>query len=358
MDAVIVDTKHTATECIRYLKDQRIGTCSFLPLDNIFPKDIPDRLRGLGGRYRICADLIDAEEMYRPAVLYAVGATVVCDTLEDARELCFTRGERVKAVSLSGHVISTSGSMTGGVAGGREGKDRWEERDLDRLRKRKAELEEAVAENRRKTPTRQQAIDLETKLRTLQTRMNLCAADLKVCEEKIDQVRQQQILRDTHIGNIRKELKSTEKALEKKQRRLNELEGVVRQVESEVFQDFSARMGVVNIREFEETRLRQHKELLVRKNEIAEQRGTLQAQLEYELKRDFDGALSRHDALMDTTRKEIAALRESLESLEEEVRKKGQAREALRERRGELQAEKKAREEELLKLQVKLCWRN
>ena len=32
MDAIVVDSKAVAAECINYLKDQRVGSCLFLPL--------------------------------------------------------------------------------------------------------------------------------------------------------------------------------------------------------------------------------------------------------------------------------------------------------------------------------------
>jgi structural maintenance of chromosome 1 len=35
MDAIVVDTKDVATDCINYLRDQRVGVTSFIPLDNI-----------------------------------------------------------------------------------------------------------------------------------------------------------------------------------------------------------------------------------------------------------------------------------------------------------------------------------
>lgn len=352
MDAVVVDTKQTAAECIRYLKDQRIGTCSFLPLDNIFPKEIPDRLRNLGGHYRVCADLIDTEDQYRPAILYAVGSAVVCDSLEDARDLCFTRGERVKAVSLTGHVISKSGSMTGGVSG-RDGKDRWEEKEMEKMRRRKVELEEAIAENRRRTPGRQHSMDVETKLKTLQTRMNLCEADLKVCEEKLSQLNQQQVLRDKNASELKKELKTTEKSLDKKQARLAQLEGIIREVENEVFRAFSAKMGVENIRDFEETRLRQHKDLIARKNEVAEQRATLQAQLEYEMKRDFQGALKTHTQQMTATEQEIDAQTKVVQDLDVRVAANREKCEGLVEKRDALRKEKKKMEEQLRGMQVR-----
>ncbi len=45
-------------------------------------------------------DVVECEdESVRPAVAYALGAsTVICDTLDDARALCFRRNEKVGVV--------------------------------------------------------------------------------------------------------------------------------------------------------------------------------------------------------------------------------------------------------------------
>jgi len=75
------------------LKDQRIATCLFLPLDNLTVKPIAERLRSFGSRYRPCFDLLECDDIYKSAVSYAVGATLICDTLEDAQDLCFTKGD-------------------------------------------------------------------------------------------------------------------------------------------------------------------------------------------------------------------------------------------------------------------------
>ena len=53
-------------------------------------------LRALGGRYRLCMDLVESEDAFKPALSYALGSTLVCDTLEEAQELCFTQGEKVR----------------------------------------------------------------------------------------------------------------------------------------------------------------------------------------------------------------------------------------------------------------------
>eukprot|EP00953_Heterococcus_sp_UTEX-ZZ885_P017581 9834-Heterococcus_DN1.PRE.11 len=99
-------------DCVNYIRSQRTGVASFIPLDKIRPKPINERLRTLGNKYRLCADIVQCDEKIRPAVAFAVSNTVVADSLEDARELCFDRNERVKCVTLQGALIAKGGNMT------------------------------------------------------------------------------------------------------------------------------------------------------------------------------------------------------------------------------------------------------
>jgi structural maintenance of chromosome 1 len=359
MDAIVVDTKQVASECIRYLKEHRIGTCSFLPLDNISPKEIPEWLRSLSSseRFRICIDLIDMDsDMFRPAVLYAVGSAVVCDSLDEAREICFTRestrGMKLKAVTLGGHVISKNGTMTGGAVA-REGSNRWEEKELEKLRKEKIELEEFLNENKRNTPSRQQLIDIETKIKTIQIRLNLCSADSQVCEEKRDQFEHQQRLRDVTLSELQIEKDSINKVIGEKRSHLEELENVIRDIESQVFGQFSNRIGVDNIREYEETRIKKHKEFIKQKNNFAEQRSTLEAQLEYELKKDFESALQNCEKQLTGTKSEIETLKKSISELTKETDKITKECDALNVIRDDLKKQKKSQDAHLRGLQMK-----
>jgi structural maintenance of chromosome 1 len=138
-------------------------------------------------------------------VSYAVGSTLVCDTLEEAQDLCFTKGERVKVVTLRGHSISKSGAMTGGSAAS-ERVDRWEEREVDTLRQRKAELESLLSQLTSQAPSRQQLLDLETRVRSLQSKVKLSETDIKVVEEKLAHLQQQKALRGENRARVRREI--------------------------------------------------------------------------------------------------------------------------------------------------------
>lgn len=45
MDAIVVDTNHTAIQCIQFLKEQRTDIETFLPLDSIKTVHLIEQLR-------------------------------------------------------------------------------------------------------------------------------------------------------------------------------------------------------------------------------------------------------------------------------------------------------------------------
>jgi len=172
LDAIVVDSRATARDCIQYLKDQRVGVATFLPLDGIV---IPSQeetadvrrmceLYNGGGnsstKYRLALDVIqilgeeqDSNHMkeIQKAVHYAVGNTVIAESLDAARALCFgnnnRESQRVKAVTVQGAVISKAGTMTGGTVqtgyhSSKKDTSKWDEQRVVELRLEKDRLEE------------------------------------------------------------------------------------------------------------------------------------------------------------------------------------------------------------------------
>ena len=61
-------------------------------------------------------DVIAAPEKFAKAIQFAIGDSVVCETLDEARQLAYhsTTAERCKAVTLDGSLISKIGLIIGG----------------------------------------------------------------------------------------------------------------------------------------------------------------------------------------------------------------------------------------------------
>lgn len=82
------------------MRNARVGTATFLPLDTIQAKPVQDRLRSLNPRARLALDLVHFDRSLEKAVHYVCGNTLVVDTVDVARDICYNQGEEVKGPSI------------------------------------------------------------------------------------------------------------------------------------------------------------------------------------------------------------------------------------------------------------------
>ena len=106
---LIADTDQTGAECIRYLKEERLGRLTFLPLNKLKDSQPLPPLAG-NGVIDYAINLIDFKPEYRNAFSLVFGQTVVVENLDAARRLM----GRYRMVTLEGELLEKAGSMTGG----------------------------------------------------------------------------------------------------------------------------------------------------------------------------------------------------------------------------------------------------
>lgn len=108
----VVDTDAVAADAIRYLKENRLGRVTFLPLNKLRPP-ILSPLEADPGIVGYAVDLLEFDPAFDRAFRVVFGATVVVDTLDRARRMM----GRYKMVTLDGDFVEKSGAMTGGSQG-------------------------------------------------------------------------------------------------------------------------------------------------------------------------------------------------------------------------------------------------
>ncbi|TID28032.1 hypothetical protein CANINC_002713 [Pichia inconspicua] len=143
-DSIIVDTIATATECIDYMKEQRLGVASFIPLDTVKVQPLDSNLRNVSPGAVPIIDIISYPVEFEKAVQYVCGNSLVCDTIELATSLRWGRKINVKLVTLDGALIHKSGLMTGG--GNESFSTKWDKSELGLLTERKEELKMQISE--------------------------------------------------------------------------------------------------------------------------------------------------------------------------------------------------------------------
>jgi len=85
-----------SARCSQYLRTQRAGQATFLPLDTISVKPVNDKYRSFAKGARLAVDVIQYEPAVERAMQHACGNALVCDSMEVAKYVCWEKGQEVK----------------------------------------------------------------------------------------------------------------------------------------------------------------------------------------------------------------------------------------------------------------------
>ena len=112
---IVVETEADAKRAISYLKTNKGGRATFLPVATIKSREFKESgFEELSGFVGIAGNLVTSNEKYREIVKYLLGAVVVAEDIDSAAMIAKKYGSRVKVVSLDGQVVNPGGSLTGG----------------------------------------------------------------------------------------------------------------------------------------------------------------------------------------------------------------------------------------------------
>ena len=113
---IVTDNEQTAKVMIEYLKKNRYGRATFLPLTNMrsssFQNPAALKEEGVIG---LADTLVTAESTYRTLLSQLLGRTLVVDTIDHAIVIARKYRHTLRIVTLEGESLSPGGSMTGGA---------------------------------------------------------------------------------------------------------------------------------------------------------------------------------------------------------------------------------------------------
>ncbi|MFP4111917.1 MAG: chromosome segregation protein SMC [Candidatus Woesearchaeota archaeon] len=138
--SIVVQDDKSAADCIKYLKSNRLGTASFLPLNKIRGAPESSEAKSLAktnGVFGRAIDLISFDPKFKSVFSYVFGNTLVVQDINVARRIGINK---VKMVTLEGDLMELSGAMHGGYRGKRSGIGFKEKEVADRLEKVEQEI--------------------------------------------------------------------------------------------------------------------------------------------------------------------------------------------------------------------------
>ncbi|XP_073063509.1 structural maintenance of chromosomes protein 1-like [Primulina eburnea] len=334
MDAVVVEDEHTGKECIKYLKEQRLPPLTFIPLQSVRVKPVMERLRTLGGTAKLVFDVIQFDPVLEKAILFAVGNTLVCDDLHEAKDLSWS-GQRFKVVTTDGTLLTKSGTMTGGTSGGMEARShKWDDKKIEGLKKKKEDLE---SESEKLGSIREMQLkesEASGKISGLEKKIQYAEIEKKSIEDKLIKMKVEKSNIEDEIGRVKPEFQKLENTINTRTSKITSLEKRINDIVDRIYKIFSESVGVKNIREYEENHLKAIDEMAAETLSLHNQQSKLKYQLEYEMKRDVGSRIAKLESTIsdlkislkevEKSQNELKSAMETanseIENLKEEVR--------------------------------------
>ncbi|XP_069039503.1 structural maintenance of chromosomes protein 1A [Lepisosteus oculatus] len=283
MDAIIVDSEKTGRDCIQYIKEQRGEPETFLPLDYLEVKPTDEKLRELRGA-KLVIDVIRYEPPHiKKALQYACGNALVCDNVEDARRIAFGGPHRHKTVALDGTLFQKSGVISGGASDLKAKARRWDEKAVDKLKDKKEKLTEELKEQMKAKRKEAELRQVQSQAHGLQMRLKYSQSDLEQTKTRHLSLNMQEKSKlESELANFGPRINDIKRIIQSREREMKELRDRMNLVEDEVFVEFCEEIGVRNIREFEEEKVKRQNEIAKKRLEFETQKTRLGIQLDYE----------------------------------------------------------------------------
>ncbi|MBW4858708.1 MAG: chromosome segregation protein SMC [Clostridiaceae bacterium] len=113
---VLTNTEEDAKKAIQYLKKNKLGRVTFLPLTSIKGRKLNINIKEIenDGAIGIASQLVEFDERYRNVFEYLLGRTLIVEDIDSAMKIARKYKHSVRIVTLAGELFNPGGSITGG----------------------------------------------------------------------------------------------------------------------------------------------------------------------------------------------------------------------------------------------------
>ncbi|MFW6285938.1 MAG: chromosome segregation protein SMC [Nanoarchaeota archaeon] len=232
---IVVENDNTAVKYINYLKSNKIGNCTFLPLNKINAKfQLDDSVLNKKGVIDYALNLVKYDKKYENVFHLIFQNTLVIENIEYAKGVGIGS---YKMVTLEGDLVLKSGAMSGGFKARRNSlgafkDDKTDERlnhvenkintlknTLDHLRDEKESSEEELYN------TRQEKAELEGDISKLEKLLSIEGKDTSSIKKDIEIILGDKSIINNSLKKIDSQIKELDKEIEKLQIQKTKLKG-------------------------------------------------------------------------------------------------------------------------------------
>lgn len=247
---IVTDNEQTAKTLIEFLKKNRYGRATFLPMSSISPRGefTPREALREPGVIGIASELVTTAPQYQQITKFLLGRVLVVDNIDHAIIIGRKYRHSLRMVTTEGESLSPGGSMTGGAFRnnsnllGRRREIEELETKVSQLKNNLAEMQKAIEENRnQRNMIRDTIAEFQEKLRQKYIEQNTARMNIKQQEKKAEEIRSgyDQINRDQieikrQVMEIRQDHERITQELESSKQDEKELESFIETKQSEL----------------------------------------------------------------------------------------------------------------------------
>jgi len=217
MQHLVVDNDKIAADCIKYLKSNKLGSASFIPLNKIRYQEINSenkKLLNSNGVHDFALNLISFKSQYQKAFSYVFGNSLIVEDLDTARKVGIGK---VKMAALDGSIAESSGVMRGGFNFKKSSLGFKEKDSLEALERVESELAEhqgiisnvetkRAANEAEISSLRNLRSELEADVIKLEKTLHLDDNDLDVANSSKKELENKLKEVDTELNNVQREI--------------------------------------------------------------------------------------------------------------------------------------------------------
>ncbi len=140
---IVTDTEEDAKKLVEYLRANKLGRASFLPVSSVKGKKL-DRIikNSTEGVIGVASDLVKCDKKYEQIILNLLGRTLIVENMDTAIQMAKLNSYSFRIVTLEGDIISNTGSITGGSIQTKTVNILGRNREIEELEKTLKELKE------------------------------------------------------------------------------------------------------------------------------------------------------------------------------------------------------------------------
>ena len=249
---IVTDNEQTAKTLIEFLKKNRYGRATFLPMSSISPRGefSPREALKEPGVIGVASELVTTAPQYQQIARFLLGRVLVVDHIDHAIAIGRKYRHSLRMVTIEGESLSPGGSMTGGAFKnnsnllGRRREIEELEKGVAKLKSEVAMIQKAMEDNRNRRNVLRDAIaDFQDKLRQQYIEQNTAKMNIAQQEEKAEEIRggYEQINRDKEqirrqMLEIRQDHEQIARELESSRQDEQELESFIEEKQAELDQ--------------------------------------------------------------------------------------------------------------------------